>query len=247
MELPQISSYVVESLPVLSEIVRHPYWKHCYDVQQSSFFTHKDHNRATHQIMATNIMYELLAKAKNIREEFRVGLLAGILTHDVGHAFPVSHVVERYRKCVPSTMPLWNLDHEAIGEKITEKIYHDLSYSPVLIPTTSEEKVCAQLIASTVDTDRIAYLIYDSKIYMTEKPCPFTIQSAVDDFDPSRGFSLMFTADLLVFRQYMHEEVYTSGYELNLSLFHDELVKMHKSIDTFVNHWTTIEELFAFL
>lgn len=240
----------VLSNSTLRAIINHPYWSRCHEVAQGCNITTLEHNRANHQVFATNIMKQLLDKSHNLREEFQLGLMSRILTHDVGHAFPTSHGVEYYKLSVskdPITIPLWTLNHEQIGKLITKEIYSKIDYNEIVTPVTHEEEICNDLIeSSTVDADRLAYIYYDSIIYNSTnqfKSCYFTIEEAVRSFDCTRGFDCNFIVKLLDYRNYLYQHVYPSQPRLDLSRYDRQLEESHQSINNFCNHWCKLEDI----
>lgn len=222
----------------------------CAEIAQWNMITYPDHNRYNHQIQASNTMYAFLRHSKNIRPEIIQKLLLDTLTHDIGHAFPTSHGVESYREAFTCPLPLWNLNHEAIGEYIRAIVYKDCDVPTNVvkaIPITMEEEICNSLVASHVDVDRISYLIEDTKMlsryYGQVLNCPFTLDTALANFDCEMGFTMDFTKQLIDYRAKMITEVYLPSKPLILAPYHYKLRAAHISIEAFTTHWAKLSEL----
>ncbi|AGA59446.1 HD superfamily phosphohydrolase [Thermobacillus composti KWC4] len=133
-----------------------------------------EHTRFAHSIGVTHLMKRFVNKICSLKEErfrqyinelndYRKQLLAAALLHDVGHG-PFSHALE---KTTEINHERWTIEIIR-GDTEVNSVLHKHGINPhevaEIVQRTHTSKAVVKLLSSQLDTDRVDYLLRDSKL-----------------------------------------------------------------------------------
>lgn len=195
-----------------------------------SFFTYPgaEHSRFIHSLGVTHLMKRFIDKISSLKhidkkyieelQDNRLLALTAALLHDIGHG-PFSHALEKTTKVKHEKWTIEIVLGETIVNRLLENYKKGFAREVAdVIQRTHSSKAIVKLLSSQLDTDRIDYLLRDSKMtgagYGT-----FDLEWMINalrigevngdtevGLDSIKGFSI--AEDFVMARYYMYTNVY---------------------------------------
>lgn len=173
--MPSVAKYKIINDPVygfisipdrfIQQLIDHPYFQRLRRIKQMGLahyvYPGAHHTRFHHALGAMYLMDEALKvlrdKGVSISDDERVGALAAILLHDVGHG-PFSHALE-------NTL-VKGISHEQLSlafmEELNEEFEGKLTTAIQIFKGVHPKKFLCNLVSGQLDVDRLDYLRRDS-------------------------------------------------------------------------------------
>ncbi len=231
-------------------------------------FPGAEHSRYTHSIgvyyLATRIVEVLEQKSGMRFDEYeKKALFIACLLHDLGHG-PYSHASEYYFGYDHEQMTIDIIESEItqINTILKEQVYYqDVC---LFIKKKHSNKLLNSILSSTIDADRMDYLVRDS-YYCGVSYGNFDLErilKIIDVYEDKIVFlekGIHTLEDFLFSRYHMFTQVYlnqkSSGYELLVSTILETIFNLHESgykfksdITSLINLYDTDEiEVFDFI
>ncbi len=150
---------------LIYDIIEHPYFQRLRRIKQLGLshlvYPGANHTRFHHALGAMHLMVKAIDVLRNkgvdINEEERLGAIAAILLHDVGHG-PFSHTLEHSL--------LEKVHHEEMSllfmEELNKQFSGQLSLAIEIFSNRYSKKFLHQMVSGQLDMDRLDYLQRDS-------------------------------------------------------------------------------------
>ncbi|MBL7899574.1 MAG: HD domain-containing protein, partial [Crocinitomicaceae bacterium] len=150
---------------LIYDIIEHPYFQRLRRIKQLGLshlvYPGANHTRFHHALGAMHLMVKAIDVLRNkgvdITDEERLGAIAAILLHDVGHG-PFSHTLEHSL--------LEKVHHEEMSllfmEELNKQFNGQLTLAIEIFSNRYSKKFLHQLVSGQLDMDRLDYLQRDS-------------------------------------------------------------------------------------
>lgn len=150
---------------LIYDLIEHPYFQRLRRIKQLGLshlvYPGANHTRFHHALGAMHLMVKAIDVLRNkgveISDEERLGAIAAILLHDVGHG-PFSHTLEHSL--------LEKVHHEEMSllfmEELNKQFNGQLSLAIEIFSNRYTKKFLHQLVSGQLDMDRLDYLQRDS-------------------------------------------------------------------------------------
>ena len=150
---------------LIYDLIEHPYFQRLRRIKQLGLshlvYPGANHTRFHHALGAMHLMVKSIDVLRNkkvvITDEERLGAIAAILLHDIGHG-PFSHTLEHSL--------LNNVHHEEVSllfmEELNRQFNGKLQLAIEIFTNRYTKKFLHQLVSGQLDMDRLDYLQRDS-------------------------------------------------------------------------------------